>query len=225
MRPVNKREFHACQAEYHPYGTAKNDLISALGGYCSYCERQSYSCGIDVEHIKHKRRYANRATLWSNFLLACKNCNSVKGTQPVKGMFFPTISDTFRIFAYHRDGRVDVNQAFLTQPADRQKAQALIRLVGLDRRPGHPDYSAKDKRWSDRKQTWALAQRYLAHYQTGNIDTQVIIDLAKLSGGWSIWMTVFKYLPPVLTRLINEFPATRASYFIHYLRPKPRPAR
>lgn len=219
MRPLNKRLFTARKAQYKPYGSAKNDLMQAIGGYCSYCERHSYSCGIDVEHIRHKSQYIKRMNLWSNFLLACKNCNSVKGTKAVNGMFFPTASDTFHILAYYPDGRVEVNSPTKTSPADRLRAQALIRLVGLDRRPGHPDYSQKDKRWSDRRAIWALAARYLAPWRAGAIDEQVIIDLAKLSGGWSIWMTVFSGEGAVLVKLITEFDGTRTRYFFPHAPP------
>ncbi|NDL62567.1 HNH endonuclease [Acerihabitans arboris] len=213
MRPLNKRSFTARKAEYKPYGSAKTDLMRAIGAYCSYCERHSYSCGIDVEHIRHKSQYIERMNLWSNFLLACKNCNSVKGVNAVKDMYFPTVSDTFRIFAYHWDGRVDINRAALACPAAREKARSLIRLVGLDRRPGHPDYSPRDKRWSDRRAIWALAERYLTPWRAGVLDALVIVDLAKLSGGWSIWMTVFKDEKRVLDKLIVDFPCTRLEYF------------
>ncbi len=213
MRPLNKRVFTAGKAEYKPYGSAKHDLMLAIGGYCSYCERHSYSCGIDVEHIRHKSLYIKRIYLWSNFLLACKNCNAVKGVNAVSGMFFPTVSNTFRIFTYYGDGRVEVNSAALAGAADLERARALIRLVGLDRRPGHPAYSLKDKRWSDRRAIWALAERYLTPLRAGAIDAQVIVDLAALSGGWSIWMTVFNGEEAVLARLVGDFPGTRTRCF------------
>lgn len=213
MRPLNKRMFTAHKPQYKPYGSAKNDLMQAIGSYCSYCERHSYSCGIDVEHIRHKSQNANRVYLWSNFLLACKNCNSVKGVSGVNSMYFPTVSDTFSILSYCWDGSVDINRAVLICPKAQEKAHLLIRLVGLDRRPGHPNYSFKDKRWSDRRAIWALAERYLSPWRAGAIEAQVIADLAKLSGGWSIWMTVFNSESAVLEKLNSEFPSTRVKKF------------
>jgi hypothetical protein len=48
MRPVNKDLFTANKIIYNPYGDAKNDLILALGSFCSYCEREAYSSALET---------------------------------------------------------------------------------------------------------------------------------------------------------------------------------
>ncbi len=53
----------------------KLKLISMCVGVegCNYCERNEAS---DVEHILPKGRFPHLAFVWSNYLLACKNCNT-----------------------------------------------------------------------------------------------------------------------------------------------------
>lgn len=44
------------------------------GGYCCYCETNEPS---PVEHIWPKSHYPEQAFLWTNYLFACYNCNSI----------------------------------------------------------------------------------------------------------------------------------------------------
>ena len=124
-------------------------------------------------------------------------------------MYFPTVHNTYEIFNYDQLGQVTVNTVLLTTQADKDRAQRLINLIGLDRRPGHPYFSKKDKRWSDRKDAYLLAEKYLPKYQSGDVDVDTIIDLAKAKGFWSTWMTVFSAEPAVTNRLVQDFPGTR----------------
>ncbi|ELB2078611.1 hypothetical protein QNZ73_004754 [Vibrio parahaemolyticus] len=209
MRPVTKSRFKPSSYIYDPYGDAKDELIEAIGGYCSYCERPGYSSALDVEHIRDKDTHPNRKFLWRNFLIGCKNCNPVKSTKSILNMYFPTVQNTYEIFNYDRLGQVTVNTVLLTTQADKDRAQRLINLVGLDRRPGHPNFSKKDKRWSDRQDAYLLAEKYLPKYQSGDIDVETIVDLAKAKGFWSTWMTVFSGESAVTSKLIQDFPGTR----------------
>ncbi|MDT3306257.1 HNH endonuclease [Shewanella vaxholmensis] len=209
MRPITKSRFKPVSYVYNPHGDAKDELIDTIGGYCSYCERPGYSSALDVEHIRDKDTHPQRKHLWRNFLIGCKNCNPVKSTKSILNMYFPTVNNTFEIFIYDQLGQVTVNTALLTTNAERDRAQMLIDLVGLDRRPGHPQFSKKDKRWSDRKDAYLLAEKYLPKYKAGDIDVDTIIDLAKAKGFWSAWMTVFSTEHHVTSRLIQDFPGTR----------------
>ena len=56
MRPVDKSLFQGNKQSYIPYGDAKDDLIKAIGGFCSYCERQGFRSALAVEHIQDKKR-------------------------------------------------------------------------------------------------------------------------------------------------------------------------
>lgn len=209
MRPVTKSRFQPSSYFYAPYADAKDELIEAIGGYCSYCERPGYSSALDVEHIRDQYTHPERKYLWRNFLIACKNCNPIKGTNNIQNMYFPTVDNTFEIFNYDQLGQVTVNTVLLTTQSERDRAQRLIELVGLDRRPGHQQFSRKDKRWSERIDVYLLAQRYLPKYKSGAVDVDAIIDLAKAKGFWSIWMTVFSAETNITIRLAQDFPGTR----------------
>ncbi len=211
MRPVDKSLFTENKTKYNPYGSAKDDLILALGNFCSYCERRGYSSALDVEHIHEKQTHPTQKYLWSNFLLACKNCNSIKGTKPVNNSLLPHLDNTFSVFSYLDSGLVVLNYN-LTNPL-KTKAENLLDVVGLDRIPGHNKYSTKDKRWQERKEAWELANRYLKKYTNSNCDIETIVDLALKSGFWSIWMTTFQDYKGVQEALINSFAGTNKYYF------------
>lgn len=208
MRPITKSRFKPSSYIYKPYNNAKDELIEAIGGYCSYCERPGYSAALDVEHIRDKDTHPNRKYLWRNFLIGCKNCNPVKGTKSILNMYFPSVHNTYEIFNYDHLGQVTVNTQFLTTQSERDRAQRLIDLVGLDRRPGHPKFSKKDKRWSDRQDAYLIAERCLPKYKSGDVDIDTLIELAIAKGFWSVWMTVFSAEPDVITRLVKDFPGT-----------------
>jgi uncharacterized protein (TIGR02646 family) len=214
MRPVCKWSFPSTikpelEEEYNPYSEAKPFLEENLGGYCSYCEKPCTDEGLHVEHIQPKATglYPNLQYKWSNFLLSCQRCNGTdnKGDKDVilNDIHLPHINNTFRSIKYGKGGTVAVNPAL---PLHQQtKAQALIDLVGLDKNPAHPDYLLKDKRWSRRKTAWDLAERYLKKYNTSPFGPDIIVDLAKGCGFWSVWMTVFENIIPIRDALVNDF--------------------
>jgi hypothetical protein len=68
MRPVDKSVYSDNQPTYNPYGNAKNDLIKALGPFCSYCERKGFSSALDVEHVEDKKNTPGKKNDWDNFL-------------------------------------------------------------------------------------------------------------------------------------------------------------
>lgn len=65
------------------YGTARLDLLTSLGAYCSYCELP-ISAALAVEHRLPKASFPAAFLNWSNFLLACPICNSIKGDTPTQ---------------------------------------------------------------------------------------------------------------------------------------------
>lgn len=214
MRPINKNLFKSNKVIYKPYGSAKDDLITAIGSYCTFCERNAYSSALDVEHIKDKHTHVSRSLLWRNFILGCKNCNPIKGTKKISSMYFPTVHDTFHVIYYSPvTGAALVNTTVCTTPQMVLMAQGLINLVGLDRIPGHPDLSNKDKRWSERIDTFNVAQRYFSKYKNGHIDLETLIDFAKVKGYWSIWMETCKTDAAVINELVNKFPCTNKKFF------------
>ena len=213
MRPVDKSLYTTNQVQYNPYGDAKPDLIEAIGKYCSYCEREGFRSSLDVEHIEDKSTYPAKKFLWINFLLACKNCNSIKGTNEVDfpNIILPHLDDTFSPFEYLESGYIKIKDD-IAEPL-RSKVIELIRLIGLDRLPGHQSYSTKDDRWQERKQVWEISKKYYLKYSIGKCDIETIIDLSKSYGFWSIWMNAFKNFPEVQKELILQFKGTRQTFF------------
>ena len=215
MRPVDKSRYTTNLTEYNPYGDAKPDLIAAIGKFCSYCEREGFSSALDVEHIEDKDAHPDKKFLWDNFLLACKNCNSIKGTKEIDfpNIILPHLQNTFSPFEYLESGLIKIKDE-VVEPS-RSRVVALVELVGLDRRPGHPRYSTKDDRWQERKQAWELSQKYRQKYIAGKCDIETIIDLSLTNGFWSIWMSTFEDFLEVQRELIDSFQGTRLELFTH----------
>ena len=211
MRTVDKSLFQGNKQSYIPYGDAKDDLITALGCFCSYCERQGFRSALDVEHIQHKDNFPALAFEWSNFLLSCTNCNSIKGTKAVTDTLLPDRDNTYDVFMYLEGGFIQVKPDIDDDLKD--KAQALINLVRLDRVPGRRGYLGKDTLWQNRKESWELANRYLQKYQNEGCDIEIIIDLALGYGFRSVWMQVFVDFPDVQKELINAFTGTQKKFF------------
>lgn len=93
MRPVKKGATPV--AAFNRYEDAFDYLLDRvgigewsgikIGQYCSYCER-CIQTNLAVEHIEPKSGDFAKPELqkeWSNFLLACVNCNSTKGAKEV----------------------------------------------------------------------------------------------------------------------------------------------
>jgi uncharacterized protein (TIGR02646 family) len=226
MRPVERgavpNDSQGNPRIFSAYADARSDLFARIGRYCSFCER-TIRAGLAVEHVHHKNAYPHLECDWNNFLLACSNCNSTKGTKEVgrRQMFFPDQDNTFQALAYSVGGQVSANPTLTS--ALKGKATRLIRLVGLDKTPTN-DPQAKDLRWNDRREAWDKADRYRMQYQQGRINADAIVDLCKAEGHWSIWMTVFEKFTEIRVALIGAFPGTPANCFDTLGNAVPRPS-
>ena len=213
MRPVDKGLDP--RIPFTQYQDARGLLIERLGEYCSFCERR---CPSDraVEHKLPKDYPKNQhlALAWGNFLLACRNCNSTKGTKDIalQDLLWPDTENTFHALCYGPDAMIRVNPALNSQ--EQQQAQALLDLVGVHRTP-KIDPQHKDSRWKGRHEAWQLAIGARSDLQ--NEDTPIhrkrIIELAQANGYWSVWMTVFANDPKMLSDLIHSFPGTCSACF------------
>lgn len=204
MRPVNRGECPSDGAGnprvFPEYDHARPFLIDNIGGYCSYCEMPIGS-GLAVEHIRHKKANLDLECEWSNFLLACTNCNSTKETKvetqaDVDARLWPHLDRTFDVFVYGRDGSVQL--ASLADPELAARAKATEEMVQLRRRPGlglsvDQDNTSSDRRWELRMQAWneAVEARECLREQDTPVTRQLISNLARARGFWSVWMTVF----------------------------------
>lgn len=204
---------------YNPYANAKDDLERNIDGYCCYCERPATDEAGAVEHIQPKglAQYAALEFSWSNFLIACDRCNG-KDNKSDKDVVFanihlPHLNNTVISISYKEGGLVQVNNTLTNQ--ELSNATALINLVGLDKRPGHPQHLPKDKRWDRRREVWEIAKRNLTKYEVNSIDSDTVLDLARGYGFWSVWYNVFINHNDVKQVLINGFRGTAACFDIN----------
>jgi uncharacterized protein (TIGR02646 family) len=229
MRPVDKGQ---APREYSDYADAGPDLQDQIGGYCSYCERY-IETHLAVEHVRPKKPdgvlMPGRLLDWDNFLLACVHCNSRKGDEDVElaDYLWPDSDNTFRAFEY-RPGGIVAPSAALDSPLQ-NKAEAMMRLVGLDVDPGHPVASRRpsrsDERWLRRKEAWQLARlskSRLSRHDSADMRDQ-IVDTAASRGMFSIWMKAFEDDADMRERLIRRFAGTASDCFDDDQRPVPRP--
>ena len=224
MRPVEKGAGPV--DVYARYQDAALDLIARIGDYCSYCERQ-IETNLAIEHMQPKSLEPALMTLWLNFLLACVNCNSVKGATPVilDDFYWPDLDNTMRAFEYQAGGLVVPHPSL--SPAERARAGATIALLGLDRFPGNPEAepSPADRRWKRRQEVWGLACRCRRHLAANNTSEvrELIVENAVARGMFSIWWTVFAGDDDMRRRLRQAFPGTASSCFNTNEELTPRP--
>ncbi|MEO5346697.1 MAG: HNH endonuclease [Magnetococcus sp. YQC-9] len=216
MRPVDKG---SAPHPYSNYQEAGPDLQARLGDYCSYCERQ-IATHLAVEHIRPKSLEPSLATDWSNFLLACTNCNSCKGDTPINLLdhFWPDMDNTLRALRYSRGGVI--TPASDLPSALQSKAASMIRLLGLDKDPGNPDPNRHptrdDKRCQTRQKVWQVAQKSLSRLQKDPSNTYMreqIVETAIPRGHFSIWWTVFAGDVDMRKRFREAFPGTDPGSF------------
>lgn len=220
MRPVNKGKK---EKKYAPYSTARHDLYDAIGRYCSYCERRLIFSGA-IEHVRPKSIDPDKEHCWDNFLLACVNCNSCKNNKPVDdtniaNYLWPDKDDTYHNIEY--DSMTGMPKG-VPGSASQDKADALLKLVGLDKAEanvGTQEYEkCSDTRVSDRLECIQLANKYLNDYRSATSSQQqimlpCIIDIIKHTGFWSIWMHAFECEPTLKDMMLNLLPGTEKKYF------------
>ncbi len=217
MRPVVRGDVptdqHGQAKQYGEYPQARRDLVGRLGDYCSYCERQ-LDADLAVEHVKPKRHNPAHQLDWNNFLLGCRNCNSIKGdTNVVLGEYYwPDQDNTAAMFEYSQGGVISISSLLMGDEVLR--AQYTIGMTGLDRKPAD-DPEMKDRRWEKRREVWGVAEASLADLRACHCDQmrQQIVRTAIGRGYFSVWMTVFALDSDMCRRFIEAFVGTDAHCF------------
>jgi hypothetical protein len=148
---------------------------------------------------------------WSNFLLACPYCNSIKGKKRVHlhRHLWPDRDNTARAFTYDVSGRVEVNAKLSNR--ERALAASTMALVGLDRNPSSsPPSTILDRRWKLRYEAAQVATQSLKNLSIVNhpVMRDQIVTTAVAQGFWSIWLTAFAGDTDMTRRLVNAFPGT-----------------
>jgi hypothetical protein len=193
-------------------------LEDHLGVYCSYCERR-LPASLEVEHVSPKSVADDLKFEWTNFLLSCKSCNTLKGTKGkrVGNYLWPDRDNTFLAFKYTKGGFVETANGLHNNV--RPKAVALCNLVGLDRHDqgaAQKKPSRRDKRWKDREQVWEMAVKQkddLAMFPIAfrGLARGFAVDTAVGFGFFSVWMTVFHDDPQFRVALIARMLGTPQS--------------
>ncbi|NVN06016.1 HNH endonuclease [Asaia spathodeae] len=223
MRPVIKGDCplseDGTQKKFSDYKLARGDLIERIGQYCSYCE-MNLNASLAVEHVLPKvpkgksKEDIERSLSWSNFLLACTNCNSIKSQKEVgtDDIFWPDKTNTFFYLEYKEAGIVQAKSNL--SDTFKKKIQSLIDIVGLDRTPA-ADGEMSDRRWKNRRETWEIAMDALSDLQETDTPQlrKMISQLAKSQGYWSVWMTIFEKDGDMRSRFISEYPGTGVDCF------------
>lgn len=229
MRPA-RRGLSPNPTDFSNYNDAKTELISRLGSgwingehvasYCSYCERK-VDVMLAVEHIQPKDGPHGQPQLhgrWSNFLLACVNCNSTKGSKRVvlADIFLPDRDNTFAAFEYLPDGNI-VPHATL-DAANRGRADETLTLTGLSKamRQTFDDRGRliAEDRASQRMQAFGVAEvaRADLHADPHNdLLKRYIVNMAVLGGFFSVWMVTFDGNAEMRNLLVDAFGGTRES--------------
>jgi len=225
MRPVNKGakplDAKGNAIRFKEYSESRRYLIDRIGEYCSYCESKILT-SLAVEHVQPKSAKPHLKLEWSNFLLACTNCNSIKGAKEIEltNYVWPDIDNTYELFSYDNSGLVKVASNIDVSLKD--KVEASIQLTGLDRLPpkqGTVEWKkASDRRFEHRIQAWVTSHEHMATYSNADVEMRKVIipfvkDIVLGEGFWSIWMTAFQGFPEVQQELVDSFPGTNVAYF------------
>ncbi|BAV06807.1 hypothetical protein SAMN05421788_102558 [Filimonas lacunae] len=218
MRPVVKSVRTAGDGtplEFKPHGDAKPDLCDEIGTFCSFCGKYNTRASLHIEHIHGKEtmdatgnlKYPHLLYRWDNFLLCCNNCNGVKGTKDVQVLqpYLPHENNLLHFIDTLQGGYIQIRPG--VTGIELQRTQAFVDLVGLDRIPGHPNYSLKDDRWENRMKADDIARRQLLKYTqpVPATDIETIVDLAGTTGFLNVWYHVFSAFDEVKEALICGF--------------------
>ena len=227
MRPVLRGDVPTDEKDdpivFTDYKQARDPLIDRIGDYCSYCEIAMHT-QVDVEHVLPKDPNPALSLEWTNFLVACGNCNSTKGHDEIEfdDHYWADKDNTLRAFVYELD---EPPQIADDPDVDVDTAYRTIKLTGLHRRPGVQGYSDRDRRWQKRIDAWAMALDVASFLDIEDTEEmrKMAIFVAKGIGFWSVWFEVFHDDIDMCKRLINEFPGTAPDCFDNNTNILPRP--
>lgn len=205
MRPVSKG---SAPRVFNSYRDARHDLAERIGYYCSYCEMATWNM-IEVEHVYPINNGGDELE-WSNFLLSCRYCNSVKSNDNLdrNDYIWPDRDNSDLVFDYDEVSIISPKPGILVNI--NQAAGRTINLMGLNRTPGLPNLPTEaDTRWRSRFEAWDKANKSLARWRVRpSIEMAEQIAESATVGHYSIWCTVFKDEAQVLTKIRRAYKGT-----------------
>ncbi len=225
MRPVDRGPKPSDITLNH-YSDAAEALRTAIGAYCSYCEKPLTDV-TDVEHVRPKKHFPEQILDWNNFLLACSTCNRIKGAKPqddLSGYVFPDSENPLCFLQYAPLSTPKVR--FNVEDLERRRMQRTLDLVGLER-DSHSvvKASVKDRRWKQRNSVWEKAFE-IQQMISDSPDLVSSKDFPRLfsiivhdSGFFSVWMEAFAGSEVLMKLILNALPGTARSAFDESCRP------
>lgn len=217
MRPIDKGE--APSVKFQRYQDAEPYLEERIGAYCSYCEFPIQHVP-EVDHKEAKSKGGSELG-WHNLLLSCKYCNTRKHDVVCAGgkdsYIWPDEEDTFHCFSYGSD-LPELNEHYLRakEPALRSRAERLYQMIKLGNIPTSP--RDKDRRYAKRSYARRCAEQCRAAWEkvVNSAEREeyfsIMLELAKSTGFFSVWMEVFQGNGTVRQGLIGAFKGTRREF-------------
>lgn len=221
MRPINRGPWPTYRKGaatirylFTDYRNAKKHLVARTGDYCHLCEMRVNNA-LAVEHILPREHFPGLESEWENFLLICNSCNSHKRAtipMPYNRRRLHLSNNRFRRLYYlpHLHNTLlafDVSISAIVRPKagltplQRMKAQRTIALYGLDKIK--TSTGDGDNRYIERGKALKNAIDRMLEYQRGVQPVNAIVDMAVISGFFSVWLKVFDGIPAVRTALIH----------------------
>lgn len=198
MRPIEKGPWPLTPVRqrrqvFNDWTNAIPILKGRTGWYCHICEMRVNNA-LAIEHIKPKEHFPGIRNHWDNFLLICNSCNSHKSdTIPLthyrRKYLWPHKNNTLIAFEYGIVLPFISPSNNLPNRNYRARAVRLIRLYGLNKQVNTSGES--DTRWIEKCSALMNAIDCRMEYLNGATTINSIIRTAKLSGFFSIWLTVF----------------------------------
>lgn len=215
MRPVDKGAWPTrknsanSKLKFNAWKRAIPKLRARTGEFCHLCE-MAINHQIAIEHIKSRLRYPRLASSWTNFLLACSHCNSRKSSGQLdlpyrKRYFWPHIHNTLLAFEVPITGQdfgiVRPRGSLSADPPLQQRAKNMIDLYALDQTETAD--GAADRRYIHRVEAIQMATTRRVEYEMNQATIAAIVDMARKTGFFTVWFTVFSDVPAVKSALVN----------------------
>lgn len=225
MRPFLRGD-SPIKGDFNDYRDAFDDLLIAIGNgqykgitlaqYCSYCERV-LPTNLAIEHIEPKDGLFGKPLLknkWTNFLLACVNCNSTKGSKELifTKVYLPDRDNTFYAFDYSPKGLVIPNKSMGEEQRD--IALETIKLLGLNAGIGPDGTQVSKDRRKQRINAYLSAIDSLEDFEANPLNPAIegcIVKSMITTGYFSVWMEVFKNHHTIRAKFIAAINGTSAS--------------
>ena len=221
MRPVNRglipKNEDGTDKVYASFGQAKDDLRERLSSFCSYCE-MNIDNQPDIEHVSPKSKNSDLEKVWSNFLLGCKTCNTIKNNKNDNrnGFVFPDTHNTSFLYEYSNSG-IKVKDNLLEDI--KLLATATFDLVELNR---DTDTTGRtDDRKLARNNSWNKAQEAFKDFLELPHNEAMIRQTARSCNGFfSMWIQIFKDYPEVKKAILENVSGTALECYNENYNPK-----